>query len=60
MDLALLWLQLLAAAAVILVTAHFMARSADVIAEKTGLGRSFVGVVMLATATSLAGAWHGR
>ena len=53
MDLALLWLQLVAAAAVILVTAHFMARSADVIAEKTGLGRSFIGVVMLATATSL-------
>ena len=53
MDLALLWLQLLAAAAVILVTAHFMARSADIVAEKTGLGRSFVGVVMLATATSL-------
>ncbi len=53
MDLALLWLQLAAAAALILVTAHFMARSADVVAEKTGLGRSFVGVVMLATATSL-------
>ena len=30
-----------------------MARSADVIAFKTGLGRSFVGVVLLATATSL-------
>ena len=53
MDLTLLWLQLAAAAALILVTAHFMARSADVVAEKTGLGRSFVGVVMLATATSL-------
>ncbi len=53
MELTLLWLQLAAAAAVILVTAHFMARAADIIAEKTGLGRSFVGVVMLATATSL-------
>ena len=53
MDLTLLWLQLAGAAAIILVTAHFMARSADIIAEKTGLGRSFVGVVMLATATSL-------
>jgi cation:H+ antiporter len=52
-DLTLLWLQLAAVAGVILVTAHFMARSADIIAEKTGLGRSFVGVVMLATATSL-------
>ena len=53
MDLTLLWFQLAAAAAVILATAHFMARSADIVAEKTGLGRSFVGVVMLATATSL-------
>ena len=53
MELAILWLQLGAAAAVILVTAHFMAKSADIVAEKTGLGRSFVGVVMLATATSL-------
>ena len=53
MELALPWLQLVAAAAAILVTAHFMARSADVVAEKTGLGRSFVGVVMLATVTSL-------
>ena len=53
MELALLWGQLTVAAAIILVTAHFMARAADIIAEKTGLGRSFVGVVMLATATSL-------
>ncbi len=53
MTLALLWFQLAAAAGIILVTAHYMAGSADVIAEKTGLGRTFVGVVMLATATSL-------
>lgn len=53
MPLALLWLQLGAMAAVILVASHFLARSADVVAEKTGLGRSFVGVMMLATATSL-------
>ena len=53
MTLTLLWLQLAAAAGIILVTAHFMAGAADIIAEKTGLGRSFVGVVMLATATSL-------
>lgn len=53
MDLALLWLQLGALAAVILIASQFLARSADTVAEKTGLGRSFVGVVMLATATSL-------
>lgn len=49
----LLWLQLAAAAALIVIAATFLARSADVIADKTGLGRSFIGVVMLATATSL-------
>ena len=50
---ALLWVQFAAAAAIILVASTYMARSADVIAFKTGLGRSFVGVVLLATATSL-------
>ncbi len=50
---ALLWLQLGATAAVILMASQFLARSADTVAEKTGLGRSFIGVVMLATATSL-------
>ncbi len=50
---ALLWLQLGATAAVILIASQFLARSADTVAEKTGLGRSFIGVVMLATATSL-------
>ena len=52
-ELVLLWLQLAAAAAIILVASTRLARSADVIAVKTGLGRSFVGVVLLATATSL-------
>lgn len=49
----LLWLQLAAAVALIVVAATFLARSAAAIADKTGLGRSFIGVVMLATATSL-------
>ena len=53
MTVALLWLQFAAAAAIILVASTYMARSADIIAFKTGLGRSFVGVVLLATATSL-------
>lgn len=50
---ALLWLQFAASAVIILLAAHFLAGSADTVAERTGLGRSFVGVVMLATATSL-------
>ena len=53
MTLALQWLQLAAATAVIVVAATYLARSADVIAFKTGLGRTFVGVVLLAAATSL-------
>ncbi len=53
MPIAILWIQLGVAAAVILGASVFLAKSADVIAIKTGLGRSFVGVVMLATATSL-------
>ena len=53
MALGLIWLQLGATAAIIFVASQFLTRSADVVAEKTGLGRSFVGVVMLATATSL-------
>ncbi|MDP6771420.1 MAG: hypothetical protein QF704_12040 [Anaerolineales bacterium] len=53
MSIVLLWLVLAGMAAVIVFTSRFLASSADVIAIKTGLGRSFVGVVMLATATSL-------
>ncbi|MBK50543.1 MAG: sodium:calcium antiporter [SAR202 cluster bacterium] len=47
------WIQLIIAAAVILFTSKYLAKSADNIATKTGLGRSFIGVVLLATATSL-------
>ena len=50
---AVLWLQFAASAVIILLAAHFLANSADTVAERTGLGRSFIGVVMLATATSL-------
>ena len=53
MTLGLLWLQLGLSAAIILVAANYLAKGADIIAFKTGLGRSFIGVVLLATATSL-------
>ena len=53
MTLALLWLALAVAAAAILLFSRLLVSSADVIANRTGLGRSFVGVMMLATATSL-------
>ena len=51
--LALVWVQLAAASVVILVGASLLTKSADVIAIKTGLGRAFIGVILLATATSL-------
>jgi len=47
------WIQLIIAAIIILFSSTYLAKSADVIALKTGLGRTFVGVVLLATATSL-------
>jgi cation:H+ antiporter len=53
MDAAGLWLQLAIATGAILWAATYMAGMADVIAIRTGLGRTFIGVVMLATATSL-------
>ena len=53
MPIVLLWLQLAAIAAVILAASQFMVKSVDIISEKTGLSRSFVGIVLLATATSL-------
>lgn len=45
--------QLVASTLVILLGANQLTRWADIIAERTGLGRSFVGLLLLATATSL-------
>ncbi|HEY8536638.1 MAG TPA: hypothetical protein VIL25_09310 [Vicinamibacterales bacterium] len=48
-----IWIQFLAAAAVIVVGGVRLARYGDVIGEKSGLGRSWIGVVLLAATTSL-------
>ena len=53
MTLATYWLMLVGAAAAILLLSRYLVSSADVIALRTGIGRSFAGVLMLATATSL-------
>ena len=53
MPIALLWLQLAGVTIIIVTASHFLAKSADIISFKTGLGQSLVGVVLLATATSL-------
>jgi cation:H+ antiporter len=53
MPIALLWLQLAGVTIIIVTASHFLAKSADIISFKTGLGQSLIGVVLLATATSL-------
>jgi cation:H+ antiporter len=53
MDLLLPWLKLAACAALIGLAGPVLTRNADVIARLTGLSRSWIGLVLLATATSL-------
>jgi len=48
-----LWFQLTCATGIILAGAHFLTRAADAISIRTGIGHSFIGVILLATATSL-------
>ena len=48
-----IWLQFVATALVIVLAGARLARYGDVLGEKTGLGRSWIGVVLLAATTSL-------
>src|SRR3990167_1078123 len=48
-----IWIQFLATALVIVFAGMHLARYGDVLGEKTGLGRSWIGVVLLAATTSL-------
>jgi cation:H+ antiporter len=48
-----LWLQLAVVAGVIVVAGTNLSKYGDVIAEKTGLGRTWVGVILMASVTSL-------
>ena len=48
-----IWVKFIALAAVIVVAANFLAKYGDVIAIRTGLGGMFIGVLLLAGATSL-------
>ena len=47
-----IWVQFAATALVIVLAGVPLARHGDVLGEKTGLGRSWIGVVLLAAATS--------
>ncbi|MFT5170043.1 MAG: cation:H+ antiporter [Candidatus Omnitrophota bacterium] len=48
-----IWINLIISSLVVVVSAMWLAKSADIIAVQTGLGRSFVGTVLLALVTSL-------
>jgi len=48
-----IWLQFLVATAVIGVAGYQLSRYGDAIAERTGVGRTLIGVIMVATVTSL-------
>jgi cation:H+ antiporter len=47
------WLQFILCAAMIAFAGSRLTRYGDIIAEKTGLGRTWIGIVLLATVTSL-------
>lgn len=49
----LLWLQLLICLSVIAYAGYYLSRYGDIIAEKTGVSASWIGLILLATATSL-------
>ncbi|MBI4525662.1 MAG: sodium:calcium antiporter [Deltaproteobacteria bacterium] len=48
-----LWLQFIACTVAILVAGTHLSKYGDIIAEKTGLGRTWIGVVLMASVTSL-------
>lgn len=48
-----LWLQLLICLAIIGYAGYFLSRNGDIIAEKTGLSASLIGLMLLASVTSL-------
>ena len=47
------WLEFAVCTAIILVSGTYLSKYGDVIAEKTGLGRTWVGVALMASVTSL-------
>lgn len=49
----LLWLQLLICLAVIAYAGYFLSRYGDIIADKSGISASWIGLILLSTATSL-------
>jgi hypothetical protein len=54
------WLQFLVIAGAITVAGSRLSKYGDVLAEKTGMGRTWLGLVLLAAVTSLGCASGGR
>ena len=48
-----LWIQFIICVVIVVAASSVLSRYADVIAEKTGLGRAWVGAILLAGVTSL-------
>jgi cation:H+ antiporter len=48
-----LWLQFIGCAGIILVSGTYLSKYGDIIAEKTGLGRTWIGIILMASVTSL-------
>jgi cation:H+ antiporter len=49
----LLWLEFIFCAGIIIICGTNLSKYGDIIAEKTGLGRAWIGLILLATITSL-------
>jgi cation:H+ antiporter len=47
------WFKFIACAGVILIAGTYLSKYGDIIAEKTGLGRTWIGVILIASVTSL-------
>ena len=52
-NITILWILFASTSAIILFSGKFLAASTDTIAVRTGLGHTFIGFVLLATATSI-------
>tara|TARA_Y100000590_G_scaffold470557_1_gene666316 strand:+ start:865 stop:1878 length:1014 start_codon:yes stop_codon:yes gene_type:complete len=53
LEILLVWAQLIFAGIIIFIAAHHLVSSVDIISQELNLGQTFVGVLLLATATSL-------
>ncbi|HAZ11571.1 MAG: hypothetical protein A2X86_21645 [Bdellovibrionales bacterium GWA2_49_15] len=53
MSITLVWLQFLVISCVIGLAGHYLCHYADIIADRTGLGRNWIGLILLSTITSL-------